>query len=156
MRESALRKYLQEESVLCLATYGVDGPYSTPLFYTPTADPRTLLFVSDPRSLHGRHLAHDPRAAAGIYTTGACVAEIRGAQLRGWAMAAPSAEEAALRTLYVERFPEASVALGQGGHRCYRFVWDWAKWTDNREGFGTKVVFDHRSDGARPPPRPAG
>jgi uncharacterized protein YhbP (UPF0306 family) len=138
MEEDQLWEFLSGSCVLCLATGDPDGPYCTPLYYLSSADRSDLLFLSDPASKHCRDIVRRPQVAAAVYAAPASVAEIRGAQLRGWVRTVPQAEALTVLERYRSRFPDAGPVLERAAHRLYGFYWTFAKWTDNRRGFGWK------------------
>jgi uncharacterized protein YhbP (UPF0306 family) len=143
-------RVLQERWVLALATLAPDDqlPYATPLFYAVAALPGcpapTLVFASRADTCHGRAIADGPTAvAAAIYLETETVGEVRGVQLRGDVLVStrlgPEAA-ASLRAAYLERHPVAAAHLGERD-LLYALAIEWAKLTDNRIGFGKRLVW---------------
>lgn len=143
-------RLLRERWVLALATLAPDDglPYATPLFYAVAALPTTaapiLVFASRADTCHGRALGDGPTAvAAAIYLETEVLGEVRGVQLRGDVVACPRLRDdvhAGLRGAYLERHPIAARHLGERD-RLYALALGWAKLTDNRIGFGQRLVW---------------
>jgi uncharacterized protein YhbP (UPF0306 family) len=141
---------LQERWVLALATLAPDDglPYATPLFYAVAALPGCLapilVFASRADTCHGRALAAGPTAvAAAIYLETETVGEIRGVQLRGEVVVCTRLRgdaSGSLRAAYLERHPVAAAHLGERD-LLYALAIDWAKLTDNRIGYGKRLVW---------------
>ena len=106
---------------------------------------RSLVFVSDPGSRHGRELAADPRAAAAVYLETAVASEVRGVQLAGRVVALRDAAERRARAAFLRRYPHVAGLLAARPHeRFFAFAIAAAKVTDNRRGFGFKAEYTLR------------
>ncbi len=161
---------LREHWVLTLATSPAPGsealgPYTTPLFYAvgpnEVAGAPVLVFASRPDTCHGQHLGSGPTwAAAAVYLETRDVGVLRGVQLRGevsrlelWS----PARQAALRASYLAEHPIAAERLGPGAREgLYGLVVRWAKMTDNRLGFGQKLMWSFTGDLPERPEAPPG
>jgi len=140
-----LQNFLREHHVMCLATGDPEGSHSAPLFYASAENGAALIFLSDPASRHGRNLAADPRASAGVYRETADITDVRGVQLRGTVerFRAGSDAESEARRVYLGRFPDAAPLLRERPATAwYRYWILHAKLTDNRRGFGFKQRFE--------------
>lgn len=143
-------RLLQERWVFALATRDDDDglPYATPLFYAAAALPGSpapvLVFASRPDTRHGRAIGDGPTAvAAAIYLETEVLGEVRGVQLRGEVVVCTGLHAdaaASLRAAYLERHPVAAAHLGERD-RLYALAITWAKLTDNRIGFGKRLVW---------------
>jgi uncharacterized protein YhbP (UPF0306 family) len=152
---SPLMRVLREHFVLVLATADRDGPWAAPLYYAvaegdgdagPADAPRLeLLFLTDPQTLHGRHLVASARAAAAIHRE-AEGAPTRGLQLRGTVRCCEGGpgtprgtdRDAAAWSRYLERHPVTHRHLQpHGPHRLWALRVEEAKLTDVAAlGFG--------------------
>lgn len=133
---SALEKivrFVSEHHVLTLATAGEEGPYAAPLFYAYDAASRRFVFASDPGTEHARQMTASSTVAAGIYLETDTVGKIQGLQIRGNVIAA-SKDDA---KHYFETFPYARMMRPV----LWRLEPFWMKLTDNRLGFGKKVIW---------------
>ena len=149
--EKFLLDALMGSEVLVLATQSpAGGLHATPLCYACIggfAAP-CLVFASNARSEHARHLGEGSAAvAAGTHVPHRSVDEIRGTQLRGevWPIArCATPQRRLLRSGYLTRFPMAAALLAKSlvapperRERLYVLAVGWAKLTDNaRLGMG--------------------
>ncbi len=132
-----LLELLAETTTLTLATLDPDQtPRATPLYFAFTAG-ADLVFLSDPATPHAANLARQPQAAVAAYPEPADWREIRGIQMKGvverleGADAAGALEEFGRRHPFLTEVPAAWEAM-----QVYRFRPGWARWIDNRRGFG--------------------
>ena len=138
--DGLLRELIGERTVLCLASSSRRGPWCAPLFFAPIDGGARLVFVTDPKSRHGRELAADPRAAAAVWFETADVKQVRGVQLAGRVVALAGRDAARARAAFLRRHPRAAPYLAKRPHeRFFAFAVARAKVTDNRRGFGFKV-----------------
>jgi uncharacterized protein YhbP (UPF0306 family) len=141
--DGLLRELIGERTVLCLASSSRRGPWCAPLFFAPIDGGARLVFVTDPRSRHGRELAADPRAAAAVWFETTDATQVRGVQLVGRVVALAGRDERRARTAFLRRHPRAAPFLAARPHeRFFAFAVAHAKITDNRRGFGFKAEFE--------------
>jgi len=138
---------LTQLNVLSLAVCHDDMPWSASAFFAYDAAGQRLLLLSSAQTRHGQLLALNPRVAGTIADQFSEIAQIHGLQFYGLAgvLEQPAQREPALQ-LYLQRFPQARGFDAP--------VWEirllQLKFTDNRQGFGTKFQW-HRHDGATSP-----
>lgn len=126
-------------STLSLATVAADGSPHAANLYFAADDELNLYFVSDPASLHSRHLQARPDVAATVYEPVASWQEIRGVQLHGRAAPIHDEQWDAVWRLYVDRFPSvADMEPLVRKQRFYRITPTWLRWIDNTVRFGFK------------------
>ena len=135
--DSKIIAFLQKHHILALAVCDKEGPYAASCFYAFDESRFALLFASDPATRHMRAIFSDEgRAAAAIHHDTKRVGVVRGAQIKGICEAADEEQ----RRLYLARFPYAA-AMDPA-------VWalriEWLKYTDNRLGFGKKLIWTRR------------
>ena len=119
---------------MTLAT-GMDGaPYATPLFYAYDAKRNLFVFASGTDTEHAEQMRKNPFAAAAIYLETETVGKIRGVQLTGVVSPADEADAGC----YFGRFPYARVLQPV----LWRLEPGWMKLTDNRLGFGKKLLWE--------------
>ena len=134
---SALEKiaaFVQEHHVLTLATVAAAVPYATPLFYAYDPERNRFVFASAADTKHAKQLQQNPSVAAAIALETEAVGKIQGVQLTGVALSADDAD----RKCYYARFPYARALQPL----LWRIEPDWMKLTDNRLGFGKKLVWE--------------
>lgn len=149
--EARLVDFLAAHNTLCLATVGPEGqPHAAAVFYAAGPD-LTLYFLSDPATLHARHIGAGARVAATIEANNQDWRSIRGLQIHG--LAAPCTEEEAViaRRVYAERFPfiahAGTLTAALARARYYRLTPTWIRLIDNTRGFGHKEEWG-RQEGA--------
>jgi hypothetical protein len=127
-------------STLSLSTSGADGSPHAASVYFAADQALHLYFFSAPDSLHGRHLAKNPRAAGAIYPECHDWRDIRGLQLRGVVRLVPPGQEwDTAWELYVAKFPFVSELRDVVEQNAlYAFDPSWIRLVDNRRGFGFK------------------
>jgi len=132
--------FIAEHHVLTLATSREGMPYAAPLFYAYDAERNRFVFASDAATEHAKQMKETPAVAAGIYLETDTVGKIQGLQCRGSVVPADAAD----KKCYFGRFPYARALRPT----LWRLEPVWMKLTDNRLGFGKKLVWE-----ATPSPR---
>ncbi|MCJ7700013.1 MAG: pyridoxamine 5'-phosphate oxidase family protein [Anaerolineales bacterium] len=134
-----IHQLLGSVSTMTLSTCGQGGPHAAPVYFA--ADDRLrLYFFSETGSLHSRHCAQNPQAAAAIYPPCEGWQDIRGLQLHGEVYRVQAQDEWDMAwELYRLKFPfvralKAIVAKNQ----LYVFTPTWVRLVDNSQGFGYK------------------
>lgn len=138
-----ITQFLASCRTAALATADADGtPHAANIQYAQDDELR-LYWVSSPDSEHSLHIADRPRVALTVYAHDDRAQNIHGVQLRGEARAIVDhgAWNEAFE-LYTTKFTFAA-ALPQfreliERQRFYVFTPTWARWIDNRRGFGFK------------------
>lgn len=137
-----IEAFIEEHHVMTLATYGADTLHCCNLFYVYVPDTRIFVVTSSAETFHVRQLEKNDRIAASIVLETSVVGQIRGLQIRG-TMRRPKGERLrSARKAYLKRFPFA-VFMDVD-------IWmiepDYLKYTDNRLGFGKKIVWEREQD----------
>ncbi|MFA6126223.1 MAG: pyridoxamine 5'-phosphate oxidase family protein [Bacteroidales bacterium] len=155
-------RFLRRHHVLTLATTSGQASWTAHCFYAVLDDQAALVFTSDPETRHGSEMLNNPQVSGGIALETKVIGMIRGIQLTGRSflfhpgegrdpvtlhegspsdfISSPTADElmAAARNAYLKRFP---FALAAKLDLWILFI-DYIKMTDNRLGFGRKVVWE--------------
>ncbi len=140
---SAILAFLATRDALTLATVGEDGePHAAAVFFAADDEGR-LVFLTDPKTRHGRDLLRDARVAGTVHADRQDWQTIRGVQLSGRARpTAPGEESTEALATYRRRFPAPFAAPGLGPHLERAQTWlldlDWMRLIDNGRGFGHK------------------
>lgn len=149
--------FLAAHTTLALATVGPEGaPEAAAVFYAHDAG-LNLYFLSEERTRHGQNLLADPRVAGTIHADGQDWRGIRGIQVAGKALPAPTDELARAAALYGRKFVfVAALLVGAGGPgvlagplaraRFWVLRPNWFRLVDNtvRFGFKEELVLDER------------
>lgn len=132
--------FISRHHVLTLAVSKDGQPYCAHCFYCYLKDQNRFVFTSDPETRHIRDFesAGNGRVAAGIALETRMVGKIRGLQLTGRMIIPGGSELQAARNAYLKRFPIARLAK----LNLWAFDPEFMKLTDNRLGFGTKLVWE--------------
>ncbi len=132
---------------MALATSGTDGlPHAAPVYFA-SDECLNLYFFSDPGSLHSRHSAQNPYAAAAIYPPCHGWRDVRGLQLHGEVHLVESgARWNQAWRLYVAKFPFVkSLKVIVATNQMYVFVPTWIRLVDNAQGFGYQEEFQFQT-----------
>ncbi len=135
--------YLAEHNTLTLGTTGKDGaPHVCALFYAVEPD-LTLYFLSEPKTLHARHIGDGARIAASVESNHQDWRTIRGLQLYGQASCCITIDETKVaRSIYGRRFAfiarTETLAGPLNRASYYRILPTWVRLIDNSRGFGHK------------------
>jgi hypothetical protein len=130
----AIAAFVREHHVLTLATSRDGSPYATPLFYAYDDVRNCFVFASAEETEHTAQMKANPSVAAGIALETDTVGKIQGVQCRGRVVVADAADA----RCYYARFPYARAMLPT----LWRLEPSWMKLTDNRLGFGRKLLWD--------------
>jgi hypothetical protein len=147
----AIVALLGRHATATLATADAGGrPWAATVFFASDAD-LNLLFVTDPRTRHGRDLAASGRAAATVGPDVATWDDVLGVQLEGVAAVLEGPERDAALACYLAKFPDVgrlfAAPRNDGerliGERLRRTAFwqlrpEWLRLVDNRRGFGWK------------------
>lgn len=140
---TSILAFLATHDALTVATVGERGePHAAAVFFATDEEGR-LVFLTDPKTQHGRDLLRDPRVAATVHADRQDWRTIRGVQLRGRARpTVPGEESASARAAYRRRFPGPFEAPELGSHLERAQTWlldvDWMRLIDNGRAFGHK------------------
>jgi len=137
----SIAAFVRQHHVLILATSRDGFPYATPLFYAYDDARNCFVFASGGETEHTAQMTANPSVAAGIALETDSVGKIQGLQCRGRVL--PS--DAADAHCYFSRFPYAKVMRPT----LWRLEPAWMKLTDNRLGFGKKLVWEAAPSAAR-------
>jgi uncharacterized protein len=134
--------FLKKHHVLTLATSYKGQPWVANCFYALTGEEGKLVFTSDRTTKHIRDLEEGNTVAASIVLETSVVGKIQGIQLRGNLREPEGEEMKSARKAYLSRFPYAAL--------METTLWvlepEYVKMTDNRLGFGTKLVWERDKD----------
>lgn len=130
--DKKIEEFIGEHHVLTLATATTDGtPYCCNAFYAYRDG--AFIFTTDTSTHHGEMMVENPRVAASIVLETRTVGKVQGLQLTG--LIKPAIEGDKL--VYIKSFPYAAVAE----LKLWRLEADFMKLTDNRLGFGKKLIW---------------
>ncbi len=135
-----IASFIAEHHVMTLATTDFDGVSACSLFYAYDALTQTFVVASADDTTHVHHSKKNPNIAGNILLETKSVGKIQGVQFRG---SFAALDDASLRGLYFKAFPYA-LALTP---KLWSIRVDYFKMTDNRLGFGKKIIWRREADG---------
>ena len=131
---------LRRHHVLSIATVSERGPWCASCFYAWDEENNTLVVTTDPATRHGAEFRSNPSVAGTIALETKRVGRIRGAQFTGIVSEPTDEELKRARRIYLKRFPYAILIE----LHLWIITPDYIKLTDNRMGFGKKILWDRR------------
>ena len=141
--DKAICDFIAEHHVMTLATADDEGwPYCADLFYAFLPEEGMFVFTSSPDTLHARHMALRPVVAGSVVLETRQVGLVRGLQWRGRVFNDRPETMQRARKAYLKAFPYA--VLAPLHLWCCELTF--AKYTDNRLGFGKKLVWTREAE----------
>ncbi len=130
--------FLNEHHVMSLATTNLIEISSCSLFYVFSLKKLSFIVASSDGTTHIQHIKINPNVAGNILLETKTVGKIQGVQFRGVLLELHDAE---LRELYFKEFPYARLMQP----KLWQIKIDYFKMTDNRFGFGNKLIWQEDS-----------
>ena len=131
--------FIKKHHVLTFATCAGNNPWCANCFYVYLEEENCFVFTSDDATKHVQDVLINSRVAGSVVLETSVIGKIRGIQFRG-KMEIPKNELAEKSKIaYLKRFPFAVLMKTS--------LWvihvDYIKMTDNRLGFGKKLIWDN-------------
>lgn len=130
--------FLASEHIFNLAVCTKDGAYAASCFYVFSPKDASLIFASDPRSMHIRASDEFNKVAASITLNTSDISSIKGVQITGIIKSASKPQ----RLLYAKHYPIVLAMKAQ----IYSLEMSWIKFTNNTLGFGNKSVWTRNAN----------
>ena len=136
--EKRIVEFINEHHVLTLATSKDNNPWCANCFYVYLEEENCFVFTSDDKTKHIEDVLMNSNVAGSVVLETKTVGKIQGIQIRG-IMEIPKDELAkkAKRT-YLKKFPYAVLMKTS----LWVLHLDYVKMTDNRLGFGKKLIWE--------------
>lgn len=128
--------FIRRRHVLTLATCAGATPYCASLFYAYMADENLFVVASDARTRHLDEALKNRRVAGTMALETKVVGRIRGLQWQGVLFLPEGEWQRKARRAYLRRFPLAVLH----GSPLWAISPTFLKYTDNRLGFGKKII----------------
>lgn len=126
--------FLDEHHVMSLATCGDDGVSVCNLFYAFDKDTLSFVVASSDDTLHVQNIMQNSKVAGSVVLETKTIGKIQGLQFRGEFKVL---QNESLKKLYFKTFPYAMAMIP----KLWEIKVDFFKLTDNRLGFGKKIVY---------------
>ena len=138
--EKRVVDFIKEHHVLTLATSVGNQPYCANCFYSYLEDDNILVFSSDEGTRHIDDVRENNLVAASIVLETKTIGKIQGAQIMGKLIEADGDLLKKVKKAYLRRFPYAILK----STKLWVFDVSYIKMTDNRLGFGKKLIWERK------------
>lgn len=137
MIDGRIIKFFTKHHVLTIATCNGNEPWCANCFYVYLPEENILVFTTDHETRHGREFVINPLVSGSVVLETPVIGKIRGIQFQG-VVSEPDGELLEkVRSAYLKRFP---VAMLMETH-LWIVELTYIKMTDNRLGFGRKLIW---------------
>jgi uncharacterized protein len=137
MTDSRIIKFFRKHHVLTIATTVDDEPWCANCFYVFLEEENALVFTSGNDTRHGREFLRNSLVAGSVVLETMVIGKIRGIQFQGKVSEAEGVMLAKAKSAYLKRFPVAALM----NTRLWIVRLSYIKMTDNRLGFGKKLIW---------------
>ena len=138
MVDEKIIRFFRKHHVLTLATSMNDEPWCANCFYVYLEDENALVFTTDHETRHGKEFLKNKVVAGSVVLETPIIGKIRGIQFQGIVSEPKGELSERARKAYLMRFP---VAMLMETH-LWIVELTLIKMTDNRLGFGKKIVWE--------------
>ncbi|MDR0385141.1 MAG: pyridoxamine 5'-phosphate oxidase family protein [Prevotellaceae bacterium] len=138
--DASIINFIKKRHVLTLATCDGSVPYCSSMFYTLLEKEFCLVFTSAENTRHIMEITKNPVVAGAIAPATETVGKIQGLQFCGIMMDVSGQLKARATAAYLKRFPYAVLS----GAPVWVIEITFAKFTDNRLGFGKKLIWERK------------
>jgi len=136
--EKRIVDFINQHHVLTLATCVENHPWCANCFYVWLEEENCFVFTTDNATKHAQDAIQNQNVAGSVVLETSVVGKIQGIQFRG-VMEIPSDELAEkARNAYLKRFPVAVLMKTN----LWTIKVNYIKMTDNRLGFGKKLIWE--------------
>jgi uncharacterized protein YhbP (UPF0306 family) len=137
MIDRRIIKFFRKHHVLTIATTVGEEPWCANCFYVYLEEENALVFTTDTTTRHGQEFLKNPQVAGSVVLETMIIGKIRGIQFRG-IVSEPEGEIASkAKNAYLRRFPPAALM----DTHLWIVALTHIKFTDNRLGFGKKIIW---------------
>lgn len=137
MVDERVVKFLRRHHVLTIATTIDNEPWCASCFYVYLKEENTLVFTSDLKTRHGQEFLKNQKVAGTVALETKIIGRIRGIQFQGIVSENSGEMAEKSKSAYLKRFP---VAMLMETH-LWAVRLTYIKFTDNRLGFGKKLIW---------------
>ena len=137
MTDSRIIRFFKKHHVLTVATTVMDEPWCANCFYVYLEEENALVFTTESDTRHGKEFIKNPLVAGSVVLETMLTGKIRGIQFQG-IVSEPEVEILdRAESAYLKRFPVAALM----DTRLWIVKLTYIKMTDNRLGFGKKLIW---------------
>jgi len=135
--DNRIVEFINKHHVLTLATSRNNIPYSANCFYVYHEDRNMLIFTTDHKTKHAKDALKNTMVAGSIVLETNVVGKIQGVQFQGKMFEPEEGLLKEVKARYLKRFPVAMLMKTNLWVVELHFL----KFTDNRLGFGKKLIW---------------
>lgn len=137
-----ITNFLKKHHVLTLATVSGDQPWVANCFYAFREEQMSFVFTSGYETRHIQEVARNKKVAGNVVLETGIIGKIQGIQFTGTLVLAEGVAQEKASSSYLKRFPFAALM----DTTLWILQIDYLKMTDNRLGFGKKLVWVRCAD----------
>jgi uncharacterized protein YhbP (UPF0306 family) len=130
--------FINRHHVLTLATTVEDMPWCAHCFYVFDEEARSFYVLSDEKTMHVQQVTQNNNVAGAIVLESRTVGKLQGLQFTGTMYECTGKALSHAKKMYVKSFPYAILT----NTTVWAIHMKYAKYTDNRLGFGTKLIWE--------------
>lgn len=135
--EKRIIDFIREHHVLTLATALNNSPWCANCFYAYMEAENCFVFTSDDDTQHARDALSNPKVAGSIVLETKVVGKIQGIQFQGSMERPDDNIHKKAKKVYLKKFPYAALMKTS----LWVLYPEHIKMTDNRLGFGKKIIW---------------
>jgi hypothetical protein len=139
MIDKRIIKFFRKHHVLTIATSVNNEPWCANCYYVYLEDENSLIFTTDKSTRHGEEFLKNPLVAGSVVLETMVIGKIRGIQFQGIISEAEGEMLKKATRAYIKRFPLAALM----DTHLWVVNLTSIKMTDNRLGFGKKLIWKH-------------
>jgi uncharacterized protein YhbP (UPF0306 family) len=136
--DTKIIEFIKEHHVLTLSTSVENKPYSCSCFYAYYEAENVLIFTSDYDTKHIKDVIQNNFVSGSVVLETSIVGKIQGIQFNGLTKEAKDDNLKKYKNIYLKRFPFAILKSTAIWYVELTFI----KMTDNRLGFGKKIIWE--------------
>jgi len=137
MVDNRIIRFLRKHHVLTIATTVDNEPWCANCFYVYLGEENALVFTTDTDTRHGKEFIKNPLVAGSVVLETMVIGRIRGIQFQGIVSEPQGELLSKVKSAYLKRFPVAALM----DTRLWVVKLTYIKMTDNRFGFGKKLIW---------------
>ena len=139
MIDSRVIKFFRRHHVLTIATTVEDEPWCANCFYVYMEEENVLVFTTDHDTRHGKQFVKNPKVGGSVVLETMAIGKIRGIQFQGIVSEPEGEMLSKAKWAYLKKFPPAVLM----DTHLWIVNLTLIKMTDNRLGFGKKLIWTH-------------
>jgi len=139
MVDSRIIRFFRKHHVLTIATTVGNEPWCANCFYVYLEEENALVFTTESNTRHGEEFLKNPMVAGSVVLETMVIGKIRGIQFQGIVSESEGELLSKAKWAYLKRFPPAALM----DTHLWIVKLTYIKMTDNRFGFGKKLVWTH-------------